>query len=446
MNLDANTLANLDILVSSASSSIVFSSSSSSAAASFGGRATGGSRKRERERGSLLWLFSHTRTAFGARLLRQWIRAPLQDADAINQRLDTVTEIVQGVGAWIGPLADALKSGVPDLSRALSRIQYGRTSPSEFLACLEAMQRCVDVLPRAAPSAAGAGVGTARKDDSANAFAVSSDLLQSMLQDLDLPVLRERLRYFIDSLNAEAVKADDKAGLYVDSTLFPSLRQLKLEMEHVGNSLDKELVLIRKQLGAGYSALQYKSVLTTHFLIEVPNTVVKRIPQDWTQMSGTKYVTRFHTPGITALLEKKELLKEQLTLEAQRSWGLFLAQFNEHFAMFRALVQALATLDCLFALADVARLPGYVRPVIRGRRVLPTSVASGSQGAVASVSSTPAAVPSEATNDRVFVVKGGRHPLVEAINSSTTFVPNDVHLSSTGVWSIITAESCFRAN
>jgi len=295
MNIDANTLANLDILVSSASSSIVFSSSSSSAAASFGGRATGGSRKRERERGSLLWLFSHTRTAFGARLLRQWIRAPLQDADAINQRLDTVTEIVQGVGAWIGPLADALKSGVPDLSRALSRIQYGRTSPSEFLACLEAMQRCVDVLPRAAPSAAGAGVGTARKDDSANAFAVSSDLLQSMLQDLDLPVLRERLRYFIDSLNAEAVKVDDKAGLYVDSTLFPSLRQLKLEMEHVGNSLDKELVLIRKQLGAGYSALQYKSVLTTHYLIEVPNTVVKRIPQDeWHEVCHAISHSRHH--------------------------------------------------------------------------------------------------------------------------------------------------------
>ena len=46
-------------------------------------------------KGSLLWLLGQTKTVFGARLLRKWISQPLLDRNAINQRLDAVTEILQ---------------------------------------------------------------------------------------------------------------------------------------------------------------------------------------------------------------------------------------------------------------------------------------------------------------------------------------------------------------
>jgi len=72
--------------------------------------------------------------------------------------------------------------------------------------------------------------------------------------------------------------------------------------------------------------------------------------------------------------------------------------------LFRTVVAHLAILDCLFALADVAKLPGYTRPTI--------------------------------TDSRKFVIEAGRHPMVEAI-SNETFVPNDISLTDDGLRAMI---------
>ena len=45
-------------------------------------------------RRSLLWLLDHTRTPFGARLLRSWVAHPLRDAALIGERLDAVQELL----------------------------------------------------------------------------------------------------------------------------------------------------------------------------------------------------------------------------------------------------------------------------------------------------------------------------------------------------------------
>lgn len=47
------------------------------------------------ERGSLLWLLDHTKTAMGGRLLRHWVAHPLRHAPFIQARLDAVQELAQ---------------------------------------------------------------------------------------------------------------------------------------------------------------------------------------------------------------------------------------------------------------------------------------------------------------------------------------------------------------
>ena len=46
------------------------------------------------ERGSLLWLMSHTKTAFGGRMLRYWVAHPLREVHRIEERLDAVEELL----------------------------------------------------------------------------------------------------------------------------------------------------------------------------------------------------------------------------------------------------------------------------------------------------------------------------------------------------------------
>ena len=49
--------------------------------------------REKQRRGSLLWVLDKTKAAMGARMLRGFVEQPLIDADAINERLDAVTEL-----------------------------------------------------------------------------------------------------------------------------------------------------------------------------------------------------------------------------------------------------------------------------------------------------------------------------------------------------------------
>lgn len=51
------------------------------------------------EKGSLLWLMDHTKTACGGRLLRHWLAHPLTNRQRINQRLDAVEEMLTAASA-----------------------------------------------------------------------------------------------------------------------------------------------------------------------------------------------------------------------------------------------------------------------------------------------------------------------------------------------------------
>ena len=49
--------------------------------------------REKNKKGSLLWVLDNTKTAMGARLLRSYIEQPLIDADRVNRRLNSVSEL-----------------------------------------------------------------------------------------------------------------------------------------------------------------------------------------------------------------------------------------------------------------------------------------------------------------------------------------------------------------
>jgi DNA mismatch repair protein MutS len=102
--------------------------------------------------GSLLGTIDRTRTAAGGRLLAERITRPLTDLQTINARLDAVAFLVEA-GSIRHALREALGQ-VPDLARALSRLELGRGGPRDLRAIGVALAKGNEIvthLPRDLP-------------------------------------------------------------------------------------------------------------------------------------------------------------------------------------------------------------------------------------------------------------------------------------------------------
>ena len=109
---------------------------------------------------------------------------------------------------------------------------------------------------------------------------------------------------------------------------------------------------------------------------------------------------------------KKYIIKmnnvaELLTAECKTAWASLLAEFAPHCCAFRGAAAAIATLDCLQALATVAQRQGYCRPVFLGDSEPPQ-----------------------------IAINQGRAPVLDAILPNGA-VPNDVALHSDGLRTLV---------
>lgn len=59
-------------------------------------------------------------------------------------------------------------------------------------------------------------------------------------------------------------------------------------------------------------------------MIEVRNSEVAKVPKNWIKVSGTKAVSRFHSPQIVKLIQEREQQKESLGIECDRAYAAFL--------------------------------------------------------------------------------------------------------------------------
>lgn len=119
-----------------------------------------------KKQNTLLWLIDKTHTAFGKRLLREWLQRPLKDANAIEQRLDAVAELTTtpsflepffAVGGgftrgpyWMGLIATNVMQilrKLPDLEHRLERVKCLKSRPQEFVSIIRAVHSISEVLP-----------------------------------------------------------------------------------------------------------------------------------------------------------------------------------------------------------------------------------------------------------------------------------------------------------
>ncbi|OAQ84357.1 DNA mismatch repair protein MSH3 [Purpureocillium lilacinum] len=306
------------------------------------------------ERGSLFWAVDKTLTRFGQRLLRKWVGRPLLDLESLEQRLSAVQELLDKQStAPVNEVENLLSSIKADLERSLIRIYYGKCTRPELLSVLQTLQKIAMHYSRpASPS------------DSP----FSSPLLTAAVGTL--PQILEAVVSYLERINLQAARKDDKYGFFRDEYQTEDIQDHQLGIAHVEHELDSHRSVAAQKIKK--KSVDYVTVAGIEYLIEVPNSEIKNVPASWSKISGTKKLSRFHTPEVLRLITERDQHREALAAACDKAFKDLLAEISADYQPLRDAVAALASLDCLLSLSKVASQPGYNRPTFLPASTEPT--------------------------------------------------------------------------
>lgn len=331
------------------------------------------------ERGSLFWTMDRTQTRFGQRQLRKWVGRPLIDKARLEERVAAVEELKEGrQSIQVDKLKSLLLKTKSDLERSLIRIYYGKCSRPEVLTVLQTLQRI---------SSEFASIKTPRD------AGFGSKLLNEAYSAL--PVIGDVVISFLEKVNLEAARNDDKYAFFQEEEENDTITNYKMGIAAVEQDLAEHLPIAAAKIKK--KKVEYVTVAGIEYLIEVANIDAKHVPASWAKISGTKKVSRFHTPEVMRMIQERDQHKESLAAACDTAFAEFLADIATHYQSFRDCITSLGTLDCLLSLAEIASQPGYVKP--------------------------------QYSEEAEITIEGGRHPMVEQLLINS-YVPNSTVLSS----------------
>ncbi len=317
--------------------------------------------------GSLLSALDRTATPAGARLLQEWLTAPLADRAGIEARLDAVGELraEQGLRQDLrAALGDAA-----DLQRLTARVSTGRATPRD----LAAIARTLRLLPRVKAKV------TARR----------AALLCELESRLELcPDLREAL----DAALVEDPPVSAKEGGVIRTGYNAELDELRNiargGKDWIAHFQASEIT----RTGIGSLKVGFNKIFG--YYLEITHTHAAKIPANYKRVGTLKNAERYTTAELKEYEEKVLGAEEK---GQQREYELFVALRDRVAGQTPRLLQAaevLTTLDVLAGLGELAASRQYCRP--------------------------------ELCDAPVLEVRDGRHPVLDQTLPPGTFVPNDV--------------------
>lgn len=331
------------------------------------------------EKGSLFWTLDRTETRFGRRLLRKWVGRPLLIRKELEERIAAVEELKEGEQtAKVERIKRLLRQIKSDLEKSLIRIYYGKCTRPELLTVLQTMQRIANEF-------------VAIK--SPHEIGFHSAIINGAIAAL--PTIAQDVIDYLERINAEAAKHDDRYAFFREEFESEEIEEHKLGIASVEHELDAHRSVVAEKIKK--KKVEYVTVAGIEYLIEVDNTMLRNVPASWSKISGTKKVSRFHSPEVVRLIRERDQHKEALAAACDVAFSALLAEIATKYQSFRDCIQSLAALDCLISLAAVANQPGYIKP--------------------------------EFTDETCLIVQQGRHPMVEQLLLDA-YVPNDTLLAT----------------
>lgn len=327
--------------------------------------------------GSLLWALDRTHTAMGARALRRWLEAPLLDIKAIQARQEAIALFVEK-----RPLRQAIRRllrPMADLERLAGRCAGGHASARDLVALAAGLER----LPLLADLI---------KQGQSEAKNHAEPLLALQQPRPDLQELAALLQHQL----IETPPLSLTEGGVINDGVDESLDELRNRLDEQENWLAE--VERRERQASGNPNLRLQFHRSFGYFLAVSRAKAGQVPDHWLRRQTLSNEERFVTPE---LKEREGRILQLRARSQQREYELFCRlreQVGQLAAPIREAARAIAALDALAGLAELAATQGYCKPEIK--------------------------------QDRCLLIDAGRHPVVEQLITNTAFVANNICLGA----------------
>ena len=327
--------------------------------------------REKQKKGSLLWVLDKTKTAMGARLMRNWIEQPLIEKKKITARQDAVEELYNDM-ITREEIREYLNA-VYDLERLVTRISYRTANPRDLIA----FKTSLGMIPPVKQLLAQAKSAELKEiDERMDCLEDIYDLIEKSIQDEPPIMIRE--------------------GGMIKEGYNEDVDKFRLSRTEGKTWLAELEAREKEKTGIKNLRVRYNKVFG--YYLEVTNSYKELVPEDWTRKQTLANAERYITPELKELEDmilgaedKLAALEYDLYCEVRDSIGEQVVRIQET-------AKAIAHLDVLASLACVAQSNDYVRPSINTKGVID--------------------------------IQGGRHPVVEKMNNNQMFIDNDTYLDN----------------
>jgi DNA mismatch repair protein MutS len=319
-------------------------------------RTLGGARE-----GSLLATIDRTVSPGGGRLLAQWLAAPSTDIALIRARHAALQRMLDAADS-----RDDLRSRlrrVTDMPRALSRLALDRAGPRDLLAIAAGLVEAEGI--------------------AAHVLAGELDPLAEAARDALIAAPAALGARILDALR-EDVPLQKRDGGFIRAGFDPVLDEFHALRDNSRGVIASLQARYAEEVGARQLRVKHNNMLG--YYVEVPQVTGEAM------LKPPHSATFVHRQTMAGAMRFSTAELSELEHRIGEASGRALARELEHFAGFaaeilgedekiRTAAGALATLDVIAALADLAAREGWVRPAM--------------------------------SEDHAFAIEGGRHPVVE---------------------------------
>ena len=327
--------------------------------------------REKQKKGSLLWVLDKTKTAMGARLMRNWIEQPLIEKKKITARQDAVEELYNDM-ITREEIREYLNA-VYDLERLVTRISYRTANPRDLIA----FKTSLGMIPPVKQLLSQAKSAELKEiDERMDCLEDIYDLIEKSIQDEPPIMIRE--------------------GGMIKEGYNEDVDKFRLSRTEGKTWLAELEAREKEKTGIKNLRVRYNKVFG--YYLEVTNSYKELVPEDWTRKQTLANAERYITPELKELEDmilgaedKLAALEYDLYCEVRDSIGEQVVRIQET-------AKAIAHWDVLASLACVAQSNDYVRPSINTKGVID--------------------------------IQGGRHPVVEKMNNNQMFIDNDTYLDN----------------
>ncbi len=323
------------------------------------------------KRGTLIWVLDKTSTSMGGRLLRRWINDPLLDLKEIKERLESVKELKDNMMIR-GDIIELLRK-VYDIERLAGKISYGNANARDLISLRNSLSNLPELKKILSMT--------------------SSTMLENLYNRLDE---LQDIYTLIQNAIVDEPPISIKEGGIIKKGFNQDIDEYR-EASTEGKNWIISLELKEKER-TGIKNLKVGYTKVFGYYIEITKSFLDKVPEDYIRKQTLTGAERFITPELKQIEDKILGSQEKVVSLEYQVFTDIRNEIARNIERLQKSASAIANVDVLTSLAVVAEENNYICP--------------------------------DVNEENVINIKAGRHPVIEKMIDSGSFVENDTYLDS----------------